>query len=143
LNGQVFDQQPKLAWGVYPLEPGANEMVLTNFTLIREKGVLSPPLGWGAMIDKKDQGISLYVPGEGLFTFALQPFQGAVKGEASWSKAQFTIYGREYWLLSGSPITGGDQPHDIWVSLEADYLDAKSPDRGRLFIRPDLLDAAH
>ena len=139
LSGQVSEQQPKLAWG-YPLEPGANQMVLTHFALIRDEQVLTTPGGASATAEN-GRGICLYLPGQGLFTFAPTPFEGAVKGEASWSEAQFTIDDHHYYLLSGSPITGGDQPHDIWVSLKPDYLPSKNPDRGLLFSR--ALSGAH
>jgi len=133
LNGQVFEQQPKLAWG-YPLEPGASQMILTHLALVRDKQVLTTP-GGASAIAENGTGICLYLPGQGLFTFALQRFEGAVKGEASWSEAQFTIDGHDFYLFSGSPITGGEQPHDIWVSLKADYLPTKNPDHGVLFSR--------
>ena len=137
LSGQVFEQQPKLAWNL-PLEPAANQLILRNFALIRDKEVLSPVMGWCAIIEEKDKGISLYLPGQGLFTFALQPFEGAVKGEANWSEAKFKIDGHRFYLLSGAQITGGDQPHDVWVSLKADYVFPKEPDRGRLGICQNL-----
>jgi hypothetical protein len=140
LSGQVSEQQPKLAWG-YPLEPVANQMVLTHFALLRDNEVLTSPGGAGVMIDQKDRGISLYVPGQGLFTFALQPFESAVKGEASWSQARFTLDSQDFYLLSGAPITGGEQPHDIWVSLKADYLPSKNADHAFLFSR--ALSGAH
>ena len=76
------------------------------------------------------------MPGQGLFTFALQPFKGAVKGKASCSEATFIIDDHHFYLLSGSPITGGDQPHDIWVSLQGDYLPSKKyADHVLLFCR--------
>jgi hypothetical protein len=137
LSGQVFEQQPKLAWNL-PLDPAANQLILRNFALIRDKEVLSPVMGWCAIIEEKDKGISLYLPGQGLFTFALQPFEGAVKGEANWSEAKFKIDGHRFYLLSGAQITGGDQPRDIWVSLKADYVFPKEPDRGRLGINQNL-----
>ncbi len=140
LNGEVSGQQPKLAWG-FPLEPAANQMILTHFTLIRDKQVLTTPGGASAMITENGRGICLYLPGQGLFTFSLQPFEAAVKGEASWSEAEFTIDDHHYYLLSGSPITGGEQPHDIWVSLKADYLPSRYPERGILSSR--ALSGAH
>ena len=141
LSGQVSEQQPKLAWG-YPLEPAADQMILTHFTLIRDKQVLTLPWGASGQIEEKNhKGISLYLPGQGLFTFALEPFEGAVKGEASWSEAKFTMDDHHFYLLTGSPMTGGDQPHDIWVSLKADYLPSKNPDKGLLFSR--ALSGAH
>lgn len=135
LSGQVSEQQPKLAWG-FPLEPAANQMILTHFVLIRDRQVLDLPWGASASFEERDKGISLYVPGQGLFTFALQPFDGAVKGEASWGETQFTIDGHHFYLFNGSPMTGGDQPRDIWVSLKADYLPPSKPDRGFLGARP-------
>ena len=137
LSGQVFEQQPKLAWNL-PLDPAANQLILRNFALIRDKEVLSPVMGWCAIVEEKDKGISLYLPGQGLFTFALQPFEGAVKGEANWSQAKFKIGGHHFDLLSGAQITGGDQPRDIWVSLKADYVFPIEPDRGRLGISQNL-----
>jgi hypothetical protein len=140
LSGEVSEQQPRLAWGL-PLEPAANQMILRNFALIRDKEVLSPVTGWSTIIKEKGKGISLYVPGEGLFTFALEPFEGAVKGEANWSEAKFKIDDHRYYVLSLAQITGGDQPHDIWVSLNAGYVFPKHPDRGALFVNRNLPDA--
>lgn len=137
LSGEVSEQQPKLAWGL-PLEPAPNQMILRNFALIRDKEVLSPVTGWSASIKEKGKGIALYVPGAGLFTFALEPFEGAVKGEANWSEAKFRINGYPYYVLSLAPITGGDQPHDIWVSLEANYAAPKQMERGALGVKPNL-----
>ena len=137
LSGEVSDRQPQFTWG-FPVEPAANQMILRNFALIRGKQVLSPVTGWATMIDEKGKGISLYVPGEGLFTFALEPFEGAIKGEANWSEAKFKIGGQRYYLLSLAQITGGDQPHDIWVSLKTDYAAPKQMERGALFLTPNL-----
>ena len=139
LSGQVSVQQPKLAWNL-PLEPGANQLILRNFALIRDQQVLSPVTGWCAITEQHDSGISLYLPGEGLFTFALKPFPRAVKGEANWSQANFKIDGHHYYVLSAAQITGGDQPRDLWVSLKTDYVFPKDPDRGRLFISRNLPD---
>lgn len=129
LKGEVFDQQPKLAWG-FPIEPGPDQMVLTHSVLIRDKkDVLFSPSGASAMIGDH-HAIFIYVPGEGSFTLALQPFEGASKGEANWGELRFTLDGHDYFLLSGSPITGGDQPHAVWVSRNANYTPSKYPDRG-------------
>jgi hypothetical protein len=124
LRGEVSEHQPTLAWG-YPLEPGANQMILSHFMLVRDQQVLAPLSGMSTMIGERENRIYLYVPRHGLFTFALQPFAGAVRGTASWSEANFTIDDHHFYLLSGSPITGGDQPHNIWVSLQGDYLPSK------------------
>jgi len=137
LSGQVSEHQPMLAWG-FPLEPGADQMILTHFMLVRDKQVLTPLSGMSTMIGERENRIYLYVPRQGLFTFALQPFEGAVKGKASWSEATFNIHDHDFYLLSGSPITGGDQPHDIWVSLQADFAAPKQMERGALFVNPTL-----
>lgn len=129
LKGEVFDQQPKLAWG-FPIEPGPDQMVLTHAALIRDKKeVLFSPSGASGMVGR-DHAIFIYVPGEGSFTFALQPFKGASTGEASWGELRFTIDGHDYCLLSGSPITGGDQPHAVWVLRNANFTPSNYPDRG-------------
>jgi hypothetical protein len=78
------------------------------------------------MIDK-NHAFFISVPGEGTFTLALQSFAGAIKGDAEWGEIHFTINGRKYFLLSGSPITGGDQPHTIWVSLDVNPLQTDRP----------------
>src|SRR5208282_4486880 len=137
LKGEVSEQQPKFAWG-FPLEPAMNQMILRNFALIRDKKVLSPVTGWATTVDEKDKGICLYVPGEGLFTFALEPFEGAAKGEANWSEAKFKIGDHRYYVLSLAQIVGGDQPHDIWVSLQADFAAPKQMEHGALFVNPHL-----
>lgn len=156
LIGEVFNQSPKLAWG-FPIEPGPDQMVLTHPVLIRdEKDVLISPSGTNRMIMKdhelippsgattmitKDHAIFIYIPGEGYFTFALQRFNGASVGEASWGELRFKLDGHDYFLLSGSPITGGDQPHAVWVSQNPNYALSKNFDRA--FISSGALPGDH
>jgi hypothetical protein len=116
LKGEVFDQQPKLAWG-FPLEPGLDQMVLTHPVLMRDRNTLIQQFENSAMI-RKDRAILINAAGEGFFTIALQPFEGAITGEANWGEMRFTLAGHNYIMLSASPITGGDQPHAVWVSRD-------------------------
>ncbi len=125
LKGQVFDQQPKMAWG-YPLEPGPDQMVLTHPVLTRDRDVLISRFDTSAMI-RQDEAFYIWAPGEGYFTLALQPFEAAIKGEASWGEIRFTLDGHDYFLLSASPITGGDQPHPIWVSRDVIHVPIHEP----------------
>lgn len=125
LKGQVSDEQPKLAWGL-PLNPRPDELVLNHTTFIRDKTVLLPPGGTSGIIST-DHAFFMNFPGAGFFTLALQPFEGAVQGEAEWGEIHFTIDGHKYFLLSESPITGGDQPHTIWVSREAFHGSINTP----------------
>jgi hypothetical protein len=120
LRGQVADHQPKIAWGM-PIELRADQLVLASPIVISGSSVLADSGGANAIAEGSDGAVRLYARGMGLLTIALRPFAGAVEGQANWGFLGFQVDGRSYKMFSASPITGGDQPHSVWVELDTQY----------------------
>jgi hypothetical protein len=119
LRGQIADHQPKFAWG-QPVEPRSDEIVLTHPVLFKGKTVLAFQDGGSASADSPDSAVSF--TGEAVrVTVALRSFPGAVQAQANWGKLAFKVNGESYTLFSASPICGGEQPHAVWVELDAKY----------------------
>ncbi len=120
LRGQVADHQPKIAWGL-PVEPRADQLVLTSPVVISGRSVLADSAGGNSIAEGPDGTVRLYDRGMGLLTIALRPFPGAVESQANWGYLGFTANGQIYKLFSASPISGGTQPHSVWVALDRQY----------------------
>jgi hypothetical protein len=112
IKGDVMDHQPKLAFGS-PLEPGPDKMSVRSPVLLESDHLLGVFPG-SSFTGNRAEGVTLSLH-QDEFTFALQPFPGAIKGEANWGEIKFKLDGNEYRLISAAPITGGDQPRPIWV----------------------------
>jgi hypothetical protein len=112
LTGKVYPIRPSF-WG-YPVKPEVNEIVLTNPAMVRGREFLGN-IGGAASAAGRNSAIGACVPPAGAFVFALKPFPGAIKGVAEFGRARFTMDGQDYTLFSATPITGGQQPRDIWV----------------------------
>jgi hypothetical protein len=120
LQGQVVDHQPKIAWGM-PGEPGPDQIVLTNPLIISGETLLGNLTGASSLASDRNWGGRIYVPGTGQIVIALQASPGAVQGEANWGDLKFTWQGRSYVVRTASPITGGDQPRAVWVTLDSEH----------------------
>ena len=66
-------------------------------------------------VQAKNSAVGICVPPLGAFVFALKPLEGAIPGVAEFGEARFKMDGYEYMLFSTTPITGGQQPREIWV----------------------------
>jgi len=117
LRGEIADHQPKFAWG-NPVEPRRDQIALTHPVLFKDKTVLAFMDGASTLADTQDWASSL-VTKAGRFIIALQSFPGAVEAQATWGKLEFKVNGESYTLYSASPICGGEQPHAVWVGLDA------------------------
>lgn len=114
LTGKVYRLRPSF-WGPgYPVNPELNEIVLTNPAMVRGQEFLGNIAG-SASAAGGNSAIGACVPPVGAFVFALKPFPGAIQGVAEFGRASFTMDGQDYTLFSATPITGGQQPRDIWV----------------------------
>jgi len=120
LRGQVADHQPKFAWGL-PVEPRADQLVLTGPVVISGGSVLVDSWGGNSIAEGPDGAVRLYDSRMGLLTIALRPFPGAVENQANWGYLGFQTDGKLYKLFSASPISGGAQPHPVWVALDTKY----------------------
>lgn len=125
------------------LLPAVDQMSLGMPILVRDgKEIAAKQPSAGADIrcpdDKQDTcGIFLYSPGAGLFFFSIHPIAGSIPGTAAMSAALFSEDGHSYTLYSSTPITGGDQPRNIWILHLRDYL----PSQHGGFKSADALDS--
>lgn len=113
LKGDVLDHQPRIAFGT-PLEPAEDNMNVRSPVLIESDKLLGQLQGASAIADASSEAVFFAVPNR-VFAFALRPFPGAVKAEANWGRISFKLDGAEYSFIAAAPITGGDQPREVWV----------------------------
>jgi hypothetical protein len=114
LRGEIKDHQPKFAFG-NSTEPSPDELVLSCPVLIRGDAVVANVDCGSTHIRVGQTAIIGTAEGQGRFLFAIEPFPGAVEGQAEWGRLKFTIKGAEYQLVGASPLTGGEQPRTVWV----------------------------
>ncbi|HET9178260.1 MAG TPA: hypothetical protein VFQ24_07865 [Terriglobia bacterium] len=126
LTGKVYRLRPS-SWGLeYPVNPEPNEIVLANPAMVRGQEFLGNIAG-SASASGGNSAIGACVPPVGSFVFALKPFPGAIQGVAEFGRAHFTMDGQDYTLFSATPITGGQQPRDIWVYRAANCTSVARP----------------
>lgn len=114
LTGQVFRRPPSLGMWALPLTPKPDEIVLSMPALVRGSEFLGTDRD-SARAEGENPAIGICLPSRVAFVFALNPFEGAVQGEAEFGQAHFKMDGQDYTLFSATPISGGDQPREIWV----------------------------
>ena len=113
LTGKVYRLRPSFPAVDFPVNPALNQIVLSNAALVRGHEFLGD-LG-SASAANENSAIGACMPPVGAFVFALKPFPGAIQGVAEFGRARFTLDGQDYTLFSATPITGGQQPREIWV----------------------------
>ena len=123
--GAIADQAGNLSKPLAPhsveAEPG--QIVLMSPALLRGDRVLLN-LKVGAATGTALRGnpaIALYATPDGLFIFALKPFDGATPCEVDAGRAACTLEGNEYTLLAARPITAGDRDSKIWALHVSPY----------------------
>lgn len=127
ISGQFLDHMPVMASNPREtLDPGEAEFRILSPVLIRDKQVLVNMSGASATPDERDSGVTLYIPGEGLFVFSPVPFEEgaeAVVRNGS-NQVEFTAGGKPYVLVTGAPITRGDH---VWVQHLPNWRPSNSP----------------
>lgn len=113
LKGDVYDQQPKIAFGV-PLEPPSDQLSMRGPVLISGDRVLAELSGGGATA-QTGWAVILGAGNDGTFHFALRPFAGSVQGQMEWGQMTFTLDGRPFHLVAAGPLATGEQPRPVWV----------------------------
>lgn len=130
LMGAIADEAGNLSKPIapYPVETEAGTIALMLPVFSRGDRVLANlKLGAGTGSGLRgNPAIVLYAPAEGLFVFALQPFKGAGACKVILGRAECTLDGKDYTLLSARPITGGDQKSRIWVLRVPDYIPSRT-----------------
>ena len=69
--------------------------------------------------------VALYAPSEGLFIFALLPFEGACACQVVLGRAECSLQGSDYTLLSARPIAAVDHESKIWALHVPAYRPSK------------------
>jgi hypothetical protein len=128
LEGAIADKTGNLSKPLasHPVEPEPGEMFLMFPVLLRGDRVLINLKGVGTGSGPSgNPAVAIYAPPDGLFIFALQPFDGATACEVILGRAVCSLEGNEYTLFSARPITGGDQESKIWVRRVSTYIPSK------------------
>ena len=124
LSGHIVRDRDQIEpMGALKLVPAPDEIVLSSPVLIRDDTELLA-VGHAEVHCKSMNppcGVFMYVPKHGLFFFSLQPLDNSIEGMAGMSQLLFEEEGHHYLLISGVPLTGGDQPRKIWVLHLKDY----------------------
>lgn len=127
-------------WPKFSSQPDENQIAVQQGVLIRDGQVIaeiSKAGTDGGKANGPNAGFYLYVPGKGLLAVGLKPFDKAIAGSADYGQIRFTENAVKYLILSGSQITGGDQPRTVWVLHVPDYLpsqhDPQAKDKYMLF----------
>lgn len=120
LSGQIVDHQPKIAFG-YPLEAGPNELIVRSPVLVCGNQLLANLQGANTSIDDDQHFIFLSIPGTGRLAIGMKAFPGSVPAQVDWGQLTFRLDGERYLLTAAAPISGGDQPHTVWVGLDSSF----------------------
>lgn len=114
LKGEVFKFRPSFSAEWFSVTPQPDEIVLSKAALARGNEFLGE-IGGSGSARATNSAAGICVPPLGAFVFALKPFEGAVQGVTEFGEAHFKMDGYDYTLFSATPITGGQQPREIWV----------------------------
>ena len=130
LVGAIADENGNLSKPLaqHPVETEPGQILLLSPALLRGDRVLvNLRMGAGTGPGLKgNPAVALYAPPEGLFLFALQPFDGAAACDVIHGRADCSLEGGVYTLFSERPITGGDGDSKIWVLRVPAYLPSRA-----------------
>ena len=111
-QGEWTDHVPLVVAGSQSTDPGPNEIRLTAPLLLKNNKVVADVENASASADKANEGVSLYIPGQGRFIMSITPFQGATRGEVKLNRISFESNGQAYLIVTGMPVTRGET---IWI----------------------------
>jgi len=94
LTGKVYRIRPSFLAPDYIVNPGPNEIVLSDPAMVRGQEFLGSIAG-SASAAGGNSAIGACVPPVGAFVFALKPFPGAIRGVAEFGRARFTMDGQD------------------------------------------------
>jgi len=119
LVGAIADEAGNLSKPLAQLSPETEpgQILLMSPVFLRGDGVLAN-LRMGAATRPGLPGnpaVALYAPSEGLFIFALQPFEGASACQVVLLRAECSLQDSDYTLLSARPIDAVDHESKIWA----------------------------
>jgi len=98
------------------IDPNANELRFASPILVRDGRVVGDLEGFACRSSGQQTAARLYYPKAGRFSFALEPFPGALEATVRDSRVIFSVDGQQYMLINGTPVARGEK---IWVLREA------------------------
>jgi hypothetical protein len=130
LVGAIADKAGNLSKPLvsYPVETEPGQILLMPPALLRGDRVLvNLKMGAaGTGTGLRNAAVASYAPPDGLFIFALQPFDGATACEVILGRAVCSLEGNDYTLFSARSITGRDHESKIWVLRVPAYIPSKA-----------------
>jgi hypothetical protein len=105
-KGEWMDHVPALAgMSSRSIDPQVDEVRVMSPLILKDRKIVGDLEGGHSTIDKTDQGVMIYVPGEGLFVLSLSPAPGAVQAEVREGTISFDEGTHSYIVVTGAPIT--------------------------------------
>ena len=116
MTGAIADEGGNLEKPLaqHSVETEEGQLMLMSPALLRGNKALANVRGGAGTGALKEPAIVVYAPEEGMFLFAVQPFEGATACRVILGRAECQLDGAAYTLFSARPITGGENPK-IWA----------------------------
>jgi hypothetical protein len=116
ITGQLLSEPPEHDVTREPFLPKNGELRLSSPVLLCN-GKLVADMNGATTYASTGYIAAFYVPGEGVFLFSFDSFDGAVEARLENSQLEFKSEGRSYQLLTGTPIVAGEQfNRKVWVA---------------------------
>ena len=119
ITGQLLDKLPDnqnpSETRLYP-KPGECQVIAPQVLLMDDR-VLSTGGGTG-FLPIEGGAFAFYVPHDGWYIFAFNPFPGATEGKVEANQVEFTLDGKTYTLVAAAPIVDASVTK-IWVRHHA------------------------
>jgi hypothetical protein len=127
-KGEWMDHVPALVgMANRSIDPQADEVRVMSPLILKDRKIVGDIEGGHARIDKTDQGILIYVPGEGLFVLSLSPAPGAVQAEVREGRVSFDEGAHSYIVVTGAPVTRSGH---LWVLREKGFKPTPEENQG-------------
>lgn len=111
VKGTWLDHVPSFV-GSNEMDPGPDELRIVSPLLLQGKEVIGDLAGGAATQAKPDWAVLIYYPKYGSYLIANSRIQGAIEARVDLNRISFEENGRQYVLLTGTPIT---RAQHVWV----------------------------
>jgi hypothetical protein len=128
ITGQWSDHIPVTVFGSPLLDPKPDEIRLVSPILIKDNQVAGDQHGGSA---SGDQGVSFYLPDQGLFTLRPTQVPNSVPAKVDLNRITFQSDNHSYLIVAGMPVT---RRETLWVIHNPTYLPEDSSNRNHSFI---------
>ncbi|MFP5249648.1 MAG: hypothetical protein ACLGP3_07460, partial [Acidobacteriota bacterium] len=116
VTGQWLSAMPAIITKNPDLTPGPNELRIVSPLLIHDGRVVGDMQGGIATMNERGAGVMLFLPGQGFFVISLNPLPGAEQASVDLNRVFFTIGGKKYMMVTGTPIA---RAQHLWIAHSA------------------------